>query len=358
MAATMNQFNVGANGGWSIEAIHMNLNKGKFVLPVLQRNPGTWTKDKKEKLIDSIFQGIVLAPIIMSENVNDVETKIIYKNNIKITNPEAIVYHVIDGGHRLHTICEFMDNQVNYNGVKYNQLDENIKESFSIKMLQIVIYKYLQVEQQTIIFDMVNQQRPLTPGETMNGARGMPLVEFTREIMEEYEDFTSRFKYSENDKIDMKDLPTVAVMIIQHIKGLTTTGKLKTAEVPTAVKINDFLVSYGDIITDENKIKVRNAFNYMKELSYEIGEHDPGEYPVDEIISRAMQNFISQAAFEENKQYKMHVIKYLNLVINKTTEEHKQFTGKYIGQQNGTNAVSQYKRWKNFKVWMAEYDSI
>ena len=145
----------------TISSLLYQFKEGKLNLnPSYQRDSQLWTKIAKVQLIQSIFGGIKLPPIILSLDIND-------DDNIKT---------VIDGKQRLSTIFSFINNEFEfYNEDEpelrsfYKDLEEKYKNELLNINLNTVQYLNLSEEKQRDIFERINHGVSLSVGEKIKG---------------------------------------------------------------------------------------------------------------------------------------------------------------------------------------------
>ena len=140
--------------------LYQNNNDQLNLNPSYQRNSQIWTDVAKVQLIQSIFGGIKLPPIIFSLDLND-------DNNVKT---------VIDGKQRLSTIFSFINNEFKFynegdpeNSCLYRDLDEKFRNELLNVNLNTVQYINLTEEKQRDIFERINHGISLSVGEKLKG---------------------------------------------------------------------------------------------------------------------------------------------------------------------------------------------
>jgi hypothetical protein len=339
-----NQYN-GTNYQEPMRSVYNDTKSGDYVLPACQRYPDTWTKYMEEQFIVSLHLGIIPAAITINKTQSN-RSKLI-SPTLCTTNTKTIKSHVIDGGHRLHTILKFRNNQVRFEGKFYSELDEDSKSKIDDARLSITRYDDLSQEQEEILFKQLNIARPLTAGEKMNGERSNKLTQLVLDIKEIYEDFTNRFSYQAKAERGMKYIPTIGSIIMQHVIGPDKNGLLKYTEVPSESKIDEFIERSEPLITTDKKNKVYLAFERMQEISNNVGLDEEGN-PYYQL-PRNIQNFISYAALPENEDYTPHVIQYLNLILDKNSVEYKNSITRGANTNSGTSFK---KKWEIFLTWL------
>tara|TARA_R110000824_G_scaffold231063_1_gene418852 strand:- start:219 stop:1490 length:1272 start_codon:yes stop_codon:yes gene_type:complete len=82
--------------------------QSQYADPAYQRSYGSWNADMKCAYIESIFGEKNYTPIVLA---------IVTKEEIQIKNIQSnLRYACLDGQHRSHTICEFVNNQFGFKG--------------------------------------------------------------------------------------------------------------------------------------------------------------------------------------------------------------------------------------------------
>ena len=108
-------------------------NELEFRIPQHQRFP-QWPTENIQKLIDSVFRGLPIQGFQFKEN-NDHETG-------------RSFYSIEDGQSRLTYLQRFYNNQIKFNGVKFNDFDAKTKERFENYKINVIIVEYVGPEEE------------------------------------------------------------------------------------------------------------------------------------------------------------------------------------------------------------------
>jgi len=139
--------------------------------PDYQRDK-VWTKDDKQKLLDSIL--------------NEWDIPKVYLHVIDEEN-----YEVVDGQQRLSTVYEFYDSEIElsdeyskkFGGLTYEDLPDKIKDIFDDYELDLVLIEDAQESELKELFARLQLGKALNSGEKLNAIHGN-LRNFAKEIIE------------------------------------------------------------------------------------------------------------------------------------------------------------------------------
>lgn len=142
--------------------------------PRHQRYDYTWKDEDRMLYIDSIEKDIAqVSTITLSERRDE-------DGNIEI--------FILDGGHRIDTIKRFYgelgEDKVfrDAYGRLYSDLDDHQKYMIDSKQVTIVTYLNLTPEQEDLIFMRINRNLALSPGETINAMKSIPICQVTHDL--------------------------------------------------------------------------------------------------------------------------------------------------------------------------------
>ena len=152
------KFTSGASShSFSIFDLIRKLEKGYINKDPDYQRGEVWPENAKPKLIQSIFGGILLPPLMFNKNGN---TKFV----------------VIDGKQRLTAMSEFVNNEFCFYNedepkkkIYFKSLDREYQEEFKNTQVSVYIYNDLSESQQRELFERVNFGQNLTWGEKIKG---------------------------------------------------------------------------------------------------------------------------------------------------------------------------------------------
>lgn len=123
-----------------------------------------WKLDKQQNLIRSVFNGYPI-PSIM------------------VTQDERNRYSIQDGQQRLETFFRFYTGEFSFDGRHYDDLTDAEKKIFLDYIVPIIDTTGATLEQETEIYDLLNQGVALSDGEKFWNRRSKPLVRIAEELL-------------------------------------------------------------------------------------------------------------------------------------------------------------------------------
>ena len=255
--------------------LYQNNNDQLNLNPSYQRNSQIWTDVAKVQLIQSIFGGIKLPPIIFSLDLND-------DNNVKI---------VIDGKQRLSTIFSFINNEFKFynednpeNACLYRDLDEKFRNELLNVNLNTVQYINLTEEKQRDIFERINHGISLSVGEKLKGMN------------------TQWIK-------DISDIVNIIKKPLGDL-GIKTNKRCKVYE--CAVAIIALLKRDYDYVS-----KGKSCLNYIKtnESIFEKEQFETYKLKIGNILKIIAKIYNECVAYCKQRKYKKCKIKWTDLLI-------------------------------------------
>jgi len=140
----------------------MSSNEAMVYVPEHQRDY-VWKLEKQRNLIRSVFNGYPI-PSIM------------------VTQDEKNIYSLQDGQQRLETFFLFYTNRFAYDETFFKDMTDAQKKVFLDYVIPIVDTTGATLEQETEIYDLLNQGVALSHGEKFWNRRSKPLVRLTEEL--------------------------------------------------------------------------------------------------------------------------------------------------------------------------------
>lgn len=123
-----------------------------------------WKIGKQSKLIDTLFRGFPIPAII-------------------VTQTHRVKYGVQDGQQRLETFYRFYTNKFTFKGKSYRQLSEEDQKKFLEFKIPIIDITGVSADQESEIYDRLNQGMALSHGEKFYNRRKTALVSLTEELL-------------------------------------------------------------------------------------------------------------------------------------------------------------------------------
>ena len=134
----------------TIKELYEQVRDGKIVSDISLQREIVYNTDKQALVIDSIVKGIPLHDVILWEN-------------------EQGILEVLDGKQRIHSITRFKENDIEYQGRLWKQLDAATQETINSYKLAITVVKGTE-EHKREIFKRTNTLGvPLSRYEVLNG---------------------------------------------------------------------------------------------------------------------------------------------------------------------------------------------
>jgi hypothetical protein len=148
----------------------------KYSIPDHQRHP-SWNIIKMKSLIDSVFCGYTITGIILSQHIRN----------------GSIMYDIEDGQTRLSVLQEYYDDEFEYHGHKFSDLNDEQKNRFlnySLSRELLTPAPGNNEFEQDIhnIFERLQQGKPLSNADKYWNRSDTPLVTFANELIEQYKD--------------------------------------------------------------------------------------------------------------------------------------------------------------------------
>ena len=150
------------NGGLSRYRGRDN-HEAMVLVPEYQRDY-VWKLPSQQKLINSVMTGFPI-PSIM------------------VTQDEMNRYSIEDGQQRLETLYRFRNNQFSYEGRNYSDFTDFEKKVFLDYNLLIIDTTGASLDDQTEIYDRLNQGMALSDGEKFFNRRSKKLVNLTEQLI-------------------------------------------------------------------------------------------------------------------------------------------------------------------------------
>jgi len=141
-----------------------NEREGVMVFVPEHQRDYVWKLEKQQNLIRTVFNGYPI-PSIM------------------VTQDDRNRYSIQDGQQRLETFFRFYTGEFSYEGVNYENLTEAQKKEFLDYVVPIIDTTGATVDQETEIYDLLNQGMALSDGEKFWNRRSKPLVRVTEELL-------------------------------------------------------------------------------------------------------------------------------------------------------------------------------
>lgn len=169
---------------WTVKKIVQNINKDNILFNhPIQRKSGQWTDEQKSLLIHTLLSDYPVPPLYAIQD-----------------EKEGNKYSVLDGKQRLTVIQSFMNdewtllddtpeviiNDITYeiSGLKFSQLEEDIKEELQDASLLMYIFEDCTDEEIEEIFYRLNNGTALTKDQKTRAKLGNDLAQFVDEVLE------------------------------------------------------------------------------------------------------------------------------------------------------------------------------
>ena len=151
----------------NVKSLMRDVKKGSYDLnhPV-QRKAEQWGKDAKEMLFDSINKNIVILPIVFA--IKDGTT------------------FVVDGKQRLSILDEYInkkDTKLTFNGLKFDELDEDTKDKILSAEITTIIYTECTDEDIFELFERYNNGVALSGSQKSRSYCSMAILSQIKELL-------------------------------------------------------------------------------------------------------------------------------------------------------------------------------
>ncbi len=246
--------------------------------PPYQRNGGLWELDKKQKFLDSIFNGYDVPKLYFHHLVY------LNKNSGKISS-----YSIIDGRQRLETLWEFINNEfplgnfmisrlkvpTNLNGIFYRDLAKNylslksFLDNYKLPIMSVELNDEKKVDLINELFLRLNSGVTLTSAEKRNAIGGKMAsiirkiakheffkrcVAVTNKRYQHYE-ITARLLFLENSIQNHKIIDTKKKFLDQFVRD----HKEKLPQNETIQMIETVLDIMMRVFSEKDKLLKRQA---------------------------------------------------------------------------------------------------
>ena len=153
-----------SRAGGQARYLGRNQREGVMVFVPEHQRDYVWKLEKQQNLIRSIFNGYPI-PSIM------------------VTQDDRNRYSIQDGQQRLETCFRFYNGEFSYEGVHYADMTDEQKRQFLDYVVPIIDTTGATVDQETEIYDLLNQGMALSDGEKFWNRRTKALVRVTEELL-------------------------------------------------------------------------------------------------------------------------------------------------------------------------------
>tara|TARA_B100000745_G_scaffold284696_1_gene219507 strand:- start:344 stop:1495 length:1152 start_codon:yes stop_codon:yes gene_type:complete len=223
----------------------------EYRIPDHQRTP-KWDKIRMRELIDTVFMGLTMSGIILSEYYTDRNRK----------------YNIEDGQTRLSILQQFHNGDFQYKGKYFNDLKENEKNRFlSYLIPREVLIKCENIsyeEHESYIhetFERLQSGKSLSDADKLWNRKDKSIVEFAFSLIQNYNNDDNYFNTKKFSTKKRGILPEF-VAIICSILFIDDFGE---KEYLTAYRFQHKFVT-KKILTDEQKEKVYEFCNYYLDI--------------------------------------------------------------------------------------------
>jgi len=141
-----------------------NQREGVMVFVPEHQRDYVWKLDKQQNLIRTVFNGYPI-PSIM------------------VTQDERNRYSIQDGQQRLETFFRFYTGEFSDDGVHYDDMTDAEKKHFLDYVVPVIDTTGATLDQETEIYDLLNQGMSLSDGEKFWNRRSKALVRVTEELL-------------------------------------------------------------------------------------------------------------------------------------------------------------------------------
>ena len=229
--------------------------KLEYRIPDHQRTP-QWDKVKKRELIDTVFMGLTMSGIILSEYYIDRNRK----------------YNIEDGQTRLSILQQFHNGDFQYKGKYFNDLKESEKNRFlSYLIPREVLIKCEGVsyeEHESYIhetFERLQNGKSLSDADKLWNRKDKSIVEFAFSLIQNYNNDDNYFSTKKFGTKKRGILPEFVAIIC----GILFMDDFGEKEYLTAYRFQHKFVTMKTL-TDEQKQKVHEFFNYYLDIINQV----------------------------------------------------------------------------------------
>jgi hypothetical protein len=203
----------------------------------VQRLSDQWNKDQESDLIDSVFQAIILPPIILSEDSDNI--------------------WVLDGKQRLSTLYKFYYEglKVVLNGEKitYESLPEEYQEFLDNTNINVITYYDSSDEQTSLLFTRLNNGTVLSGDQKLRGIESLDVLSNIKEILShsffEKVNFTKgQLKKSEDETVILQTMMILSGFEYKNFSFKEIQRFLKETDKDTILGLKDTIIHNLDIL--------------------------------------------------------------------------------------------------------------
>jgi hypothetical protein len=141
----------------------------EYRIPEHQRYP-SWTPDKKQKLIDSVFRNYTMSGFVVSEHID-------------LLRGEKY-YDFEDGQTRLTILQSFYNNKLMFNELYYDDLSHVQQQRFNRYKISLEILSKSNPDDIQIMFERLQEGKPLSDEDKYWNRKNKKLVKFVHDSLE------------------------------------------------------------------------------------------------------------------------------------------------------------------------------
>lgn len=170
---------------WTCKQVHKMTTNGSLIFDNAIQRGFVWDKNRQSLLIDSILRGFPVPPFYTIKDGRTVQTP----------KGQVAVFDAIDGKQRCTTITRFKDNmfalcnlkqtiitedgtELDLNGLKYEDLPDDLKDTFDTTSLTVYYFTDATDEEITEMMSRLNNGKPLSACENVRiKAKDLPGIQ-------------------------------------------------------------------------------------------------------------------------------------------------------------------------------------
>lgn len=170
---------------WTCKQVHKMTTNGSLIFDNAIQRGFVWDKNRQSLLIDSILRGFPIPPFYTIKDGRTVQTP----------KGQVAVFDAIDGKQRCTTITRFKDNmftlcnlkqtiitedgtELDLNGLKYEDLPDDLKDTFDTTSLTVYYFTDATDEEITEMMSRLNNGKPLSACENVRiKAKDLPGIQ-------------------------------------------------------------------------------------------------------------------------------------------------------------------------------------